>query len=901
MRARIVAPLALAALVRAPGRTLLRVLTLAAAVGLLASMVLFVGHSLRTMTASAARSVPIDWQGPVASYRVATVAAARVARQPGIAEAAATATAPFAGIEHVSGTAGIIRAGSGAILAVPPGYRSHIASFRYLRGSLRRGQVVLDQQLAATLRAQPGDTIALTPRPGARPVRLRVSGIALVTASDQLFQPLNPLLGPAPAQPPANVAIVPLATFAARIAPALATISSAAGASAVPGAQSGTQWQVQVQVDGTALGGSPAHALRQATRLRNRVERSLPGQVVFVDNLADTLSGAAGDALYAETLYIMLAVPGALVALGLAYLAALGTAERDRRNLALLRARGARRLDLVALALLESLPLGLAAGSLGTLAALAALRLAGTAGGVGGGRLVAAFGVCAALATVGAAAARIGAGLVSFRGSVGEARRSVRRATRPLWERLYLDLAALAVSGLVFWLTARTGFSAVVNPDSNPTLSLSVYMFSAPALLWLGAALLIVRLRGRLLAWIAARVAGRRATTPVGFLLASASRRGAAINRGLLVLGLLLAFGVNLGIFAATYDQQARVDAQLTLGADVVATAPAGAVARDRLVQRLAQLPGVAGVSAVDHSYAYVGPDLQDTFGVDPATLSRGTTLRDSYFLGGSAAQLLARLRMRSDGILVSKETIGDYSLRLGDLLRLRVLDRRSGRFRVASFHVVGVVQEFPSAPKDSFMVANLGYLRRVTHDPGPNVVFVRASGDPVALARSVAVATRTSGVRVENIRQQTAQTVSSITTVDLRGISRIEEAFVLVLAPAAMALFVAVGLAERRHELATMAALGASLRRASAFLWSEAALVLAAALALAALLGWLLAEMLVAMLQHVFDPPPDRLAVPWTFLAGLGAAAAAGALVAAALAALRIRRLPIGAILREE
>ncbi|HZT54521.1 MAG TPA: FtsX-like permease family protein, partial [Gaiellaceae bacterium] len=250
---------------------------------------------------------------------------------------------------------------------------------------------------------------------------------------------------------------------------------------------------------------------------------------------------------------------------------------------------------------------------------------------------------------------------------------------------------------------------------------------------------------------------------------------------------------------------------------------------------------------------------------------------------------------------LVSKETIGDYSLRLGDLLRLRVLDRRSGRFRVASFHVVGVVQEFPSAPKDSFMVANLGYLRRVTHDPGPNVVFVRASGDPVALARSVAVATRTSGVRVENIRQQTAQTVSSITTVDLRGISRIEEAFVLVLAPAAMALFVAVGLAERRHELATMAALGASLRRASAFLWSEAALVLAAALALAALLGWLLAEMLVAMLQHVFDPPPDRLAVPWTFLAGLGAAAAAGALVAAALAALRIRRLPIGAILREE
>ena len=898
---RIAAPLALAELVRTPGRTLVRVLTLAAAVGLLASMVLFVGHSLGTMTASALRSVPVDWQGPVSSYRAATAVAAQVAEQPGVAEAAATATAPFASAEHVSPTAGTIRAGSGAILAVPPRYLSRIDTFRYLRGKLRPGQVVFDQQLAATLQVQPGDTVTLTPRGGGRPVRLRVSGIALVTAPDRLFQPLDPLLGPAPAQPPANIAILPLATFAAKVAPLLPRISSASGAAAVPGAQTGTQWQVQAQVDPASLRGSPAHALQQATRLRNRVERSLPGQVVFVDNLVDMLTSAAGDALYAETLYIMLAVPGALVALGLAYLAALGTAERDRRNLALLRARGARRRDLVALATLESLALGLAAGALGTAVALGALHLAGSTGGAGGARLLAAFGVCVALATAGATAARIGAGLAAFRGSVDEARRSVRRSGRPLWQRLYLDLLALAVAGFVYWLTARTGFSAVVNPDSNPTLSLSVYMFLAPALLWLGAALLLVRLRGRLLAWVAARVAGERATTPVGFLLASAGRRGAAINRGLLVLGLLLAFGVNLGIFAATYDQQARVDAQLTLGADVVATAPPGVVARDRLVQRLARLPGTAGVSAVDHSYAYVGPDLQDTFGIDAATFTRGTTLRDSYFLGGTAAQMLTRLQARSDGILVSKETISDYSLRLGDLLRLRVLDHASGRFRVAPFHVVGVVQEFPSAPKDSFMVANLGYLQRVTHDPGPNVVFVRASGNPVALARRVGAAARASGISVKNIREQTAQTVSSITTVDLRGISRIEEAFVLVLAAAAMALFVAVGLAERRHELATMAALGASLRRAAAFLWSEAALVLTAALALAALLGWLLAEMLVAMLQHVFDPPPDHLAVPWAFLGGLGAAATAGALGAAGLAALRIRRLPLGAILREE
>src|SRR5262249_30242647 len=160
----------------------------------------------------------------------------------------------------------------------------------------------------------------------------------------------------------------------------------------------------------------------------------------------------------AETLYIMLAVPGALAALGLAYLAALGTAERDRGSLALLRARGARRRDLVWLAALESAVLGLAAGPLGTGVALRALHLTRAAAGVGTARVLATLGIAAGFAAAGAAAARIASGLVVFRSGIGEARRSARRPEPPLWQRLYLDLLALAVAGLVYWLTIRTGF-----------------------------------------------------------------------------------------------------------------------------------------------------------------------------------------------------------------------------------------------------------------------------------------------------------------------------------------------------------------------------------------------------------------------------------------------------------
>jgi putative ABC transport system permease protein len=143
--------------------------------------------------------------------------------------------------------------------------------------------------------------------------------------------------------------------------------------------------------------------------------------------------------------------------------------------------------------------------------------------------------------------------------------------------------------------------------------------------------------------------------------------------------------------------------------------------------------------------------------------------------------------------------------------------------------------------------------------------------------------------------------TVSFITTVDLTGISRIEEAFVVVLAAAAMALFVTLAMGERRHELATMAALSASLRDISAFIWSEAALILGVGIVLAAGLGWLLSVLLVAMLQHVFDPPPDSLAVPWVFLAVLASAALLGAAGAIALATRRLKHLPLGSILREQ
>ena len=264
---------------RSPAQTATQALVLAAAVALLGSMVLFIGHSLRTMTASATRSVPLDLPGPGRLLRPGARAGRRDRRQPDVAQASAGGDRPLRGRRH-RGAAGVTSAGAGAILAVPPGY---LHQHRHLPLPARRPAPGRRSCSTSSWRRRCGRGSAT--RSGSRlggsapAARFRVGGVALVTAPDVLFQPLNPQLGPAPAQPPANIAILPLGTFARTLAPQLPSLAPAsAGSAAVPGAQSGVQWQVQAQVDRAASAARPSDALKRAGPDPQLARTQLPGQ-----------------------------------------------------------------------------------------------------------------------------------------------------------------------------------------------------------------------------------------------------------------------------------------------------------------------------------------------------------------------------------------------------------------------------------------------------------------------------------------------------------------------------------------------------------------------------------------------------------------------------------------------
>jgi len=80
---------------------------------------------------------------------------------------------------------------------------------------------------------------------------------------------------------------------------------------------------------------------------------------------------------------------------------------------------------------------------------------------------------------------------------------------------------------------------------------------------------------------------------------------------------------------------------------------------------------------------------------------------------------------------------------------------------------------------------------------------------------------------------------------------------------------------------------------------WSEAAFVALGGLALGALGGWWIAQVIVKILTGVFDPPPEHLSVPWAYLAALLIAVTAAIAVAGA-GMLRATRRPAMAVLRD-
>jgi putative ABC transport system permease protein len=323
-----------------------------------------------------------------------------------------------------------------------------------------------------------------------------------------------------------------------------------------------------------------------------------------------------------------------------------------------------------------------------------------------------------------------------------------------------------------------------------------------------------------------------------------------------------------------------HVDAELTNGSDVRVTGSTAFPPGSKL-KELKALPGVAAAQPMIHRFAYVGKDLQDIYGIDPKHIREATNMSNAYFASGNAQATLSMLAKQPDGVLVSEETRRDFQLRRGDPLNLRLQFAADHQYHIVPFRFIGVVREFPTAPKDSFLIANSGYMAKQTGSDAKEIVLIRTQGNAGKLVKRVQkVVASLPGAKVTDIGSAQRIISSNLTAVNLHGLTRLELVFAVLLVMGATGLILALGLTERRRNFAILDALGAKSSQLGAFIWSEGLLMLVGGGTIGTVLGFGVAQILVKVLTGVFDPPPEYLYIPWGYMGLLAAAAIVSAVI---------------------
>ncbi|MEE8363741.1 MAG: ABC transporter permease [Dehalococcoidia bacterium] len=376
-----------------------------------------------------------------------------------------------------------------------------------------------------------------------------------------------------------------------------------------PGGRLGVTWLAPL--DQERLGEMSARAIvDRMDEVQTGLERALPGAMVLT-GLDIAFERFIRRARFAKIpMFLMAALLLTVVAYYL-FMAAITLVERRQDEISMLRSRGVSRPQLGVLFGLEAL---LLIGVPALVAPFLAMAAIGQMGRVpmfhaitGGGALPVSFTWTAPVFALGAAAVAgavlvlpavvVGSGSVAARKRVAS-----RPESAPFFQRYYLDVAVLAVGGLLVWeLNARGG--AVVSETASGGTQTNAAFFFTPVLFLLGVSLIFLRLfppTMKLAAGLAARAGPVWATVAFWRLSRTPHRYSAAILLFLLTAGL----AVVAGTLSSTLHKSARDRVSYASVSDVRLTGLGDAF---RVVEEIRGVEGVAGASPVMRATGRVG------------------------------------------------------------------------------------------------------------------------------------------------------------------------------------------------------------------------------------------------------------------------------------------------------
>jgi len=328
--------------------------------------------------------------------------------------------------------------------------------------------------------------------------------------------------------------------------------------------------------------------------------------------------------------------------------------DHRRLDTALLRSRGASPLQVGILALAEALLLAVPAVLLAPWLAAAALRLFNVAGPLAGVGLDIDPSVTAD-AYVAAAAAGLGCALLivlpaflAARSYAAERSGRSRQETRPLGQRLGLDIALLAVTGIAL-LQLRL-YGAPLTQTVQGTLGLDPLLVAAPAIGILAGSVVALRIVP-LLASAADRLTARGRTLVGSLGTRQLARRPLRYTRASLLLMLAMSMGVFAVSYATTWGGSQADQADFRVGADVrvtpvrgVSGLPAWAVG-----SAYATIDGVTATTPVERHGLRLRPgaDPGEVLALDPGTVASILVLRDD--------QLASPLRVLAEPLVEAR------------------------------------------------------------------------------------------------------------------------------------------------------------------------------------------------------------------------------------------------------
>jgi putative ABC transport system permease protein len=560
------------------------------------------------------------------------------------------------------------------------------------------------------------------------------------------------------------------------------------------------------------------------------------------------------------------------------------TATQRQRELALLRALGATRLQVVVAGIIEALVIGLVGALLGVVAgpfvalgvrtlfagagvgvAAGALRVSPRAVGIGLG-----VGIVVSLVAALMPALRAGraAPIEALRTSYG----ALDRRRPVLWSLLRLTVSAgLGAGGLILTLSA--------SGDRDHRLLLC----GIGGGLVLAGALVVGPLAVAALVWLA----GRRRSDPI-FELA---REGALVNRGRTALsGSSLMIGIALALVISVYVSGLRSATrsairQTVVGDVVVESQDAARPIPAASVRAVAAVPDLAAVSSLKTLTGTIrGVGSVQVAGVDP------TSWPAVYRFAWVRGQAGSISGLHAGQVLVEADTARAAGLTVGSTLALRNPTGKRLSLTVAGIYRDSGLLKGVTLPLAAF---NTDFNQPQLQD-----IFVKLSG---SVSRGVAVAalgralTQFPGVVVRDQRGLAARLAANVTNV----VNLLYALLVLAVLMSLLGIGGSLNLMvqTRSGELGMLRALGMTPRQAGALVRDESLLT-----ALVGGIGGVALGLVLSLcLTHTLAPEGFSFSFPWLTFAGSVLAVLLAGFLAALAPARRAGRVPMLAAITYE